>query len=303
MHLPLYPALTRRLLAGALDLLVCAWFFVLAIALVHLSTAPVTLYTEDLLMRAAALSAVMFLVYFFVTESSPAQASVGKRLLGMKVMDAQGRAPGFESHALRFGLTLVGLATAGLGFLPALRSRQGRCLQDRFSGTLVVMRDALPGQLRVHERQPLQLDDRLSFAACAALALVATQVAWPWWQQQIVAMRIDRSVQASRTVSEAIARHAVLHGRSADDLRSLGVSLLLEDGDAQVESLRDDGSFDLRLNMAPVQGLRLRLAPTATEGSGEGVSDGAERGHHRCRSVDVPARYLPGRCEPSADAL
>lgn len=285
---PIYPALARRLLAGAIDLVLCAWFFVLAVALVHLSAPDARLHLEDVLVRAAALGTVMFLLYFHATESSPLQASVGKRLLGMKVMDAQGHAPGFERSALRFALTLAGLASAGLTFLPALRSRRGRCLQDRLSGTVVVMRDALPGQLRLHRRVAHRVDDRLSLAFCAALAVAGTG-ALPWWQQQQVTMRVERSVHAARAVGDAVAREIALQGRVPDEAAALGTPLRLEDGDARVERLAADGSFDLRLQFEPVHGARLRMKPVELGADG--------RGTFRCLALDLPEAYRPAGCQ------
>ena len=287
VHGPIYPALARRLLAGTLDLLLCGWLFLLAVSLVYLSSAGTPLSAGQLLPQALAFSALLFLAYFALTEGSREQASLGKRLLGLKVMRSDGSAPGLHDAVLRFALTVAGLATGGLLFLVALRSRRGRCLQDQVSGTLVVMRAVHPHQVRLHERVPHVGDERGSLLFCLGLLLLATQVAWPWWQDMAVALRVDRAVRAAKPVSGAAASHIALRGQAPAQAAALGVALSLEDGDATVERLRPDGSFDLRLHFAPVDGALLRLKM---------VDPAAGTPVMQCLALDLPAAYTPRRC-------
>lgn len=284
---PVYPALARRLLAGTLDLLLCGWLFLLAVALVHLSSAGTPLAAEQLLPQTLAFSALLFLGYFALTEGSREQASLGKRLLGLKVVRRDGSAPGLHDMVLRFVLTVAGLATGGLLFLTALRSRQGRCLQDRLSGTLVVTRGASVGQLRLHPRVPHAGDERGSLLFCLGLLWLATQVAWPWWQDTAVALRVDRAVRAAKPVSSAAASRINLARQLPLRPAALGEAVSLLDGDATVERLYADGSVDLRLHFAPVDGAVLRLKM---------VDPAVATPVVHCLALDLPSAYTPRRC-------
>lgn len=65
-------------------------------------------------------------------------ATVGKRLLGLKVACPDGRSPTLGRTAIRAAVAVVGSAALGLGPLLALFTRRGRGLHDLLSGTVVV---------------------------------------------------------------------------------------------------------------------------------------------------------------------
>lgn len=65
--------------------------------------------------------------------------TVGKRLLRLRVISAQGRAPGPVLACVRFVAMTLSLGLAGLGFLWCLFDRERRALHDHLSGTYVIL--------------------------------------------------------------------------------------------------------------------------------------------------------------------
>ncbi|MDO8757037.1 MAG: RDD family protein [Elusimicrobiota bacterium] len=64
--------------------------------------------------------------------------TIGKRLLGLRVVARDGGPPGFFRSLIRAALWLVGSTACNFGFLVALFNRENRTLHDYASGTVVV---------------------------------------------------------------------------------------------------------------------------------------------------------------------
>ncbi|HEY6986256.1 MAG TPA: RDD family protein [Rhodanobacteraceae bacterium] len=94
-------------------------------------------------------------LYFALQESSAAQATLGKRALGIKVTDDSGRRIGFGRATGRFfGKLLSGLILA-IGFMLAGWTARKQALHDMLAGTLVVFRDVQPGHPLPTVRPPM----------------------------------------------------------------------------------------------------------------------------------------------------
>jgi uncharacterized RDD family membrane protein YckC len=71
-------------------------------------------------------------------ESSAAQATIGKRWMGLKVVDEQGERISFLRATGRYAAKYVSALPCFLGFIMAIFSSRGRALHDRLAGTRVV---------------------------------------------------------------------------------------------------------------------------------------------------------------------
>jgi uncharacterized RDD family membrane protein YckC len=71
-------------------------------------------------------------------ESSPSQATVGKRWMGIKVTDAQGERMSFLRATGRYAAKYLSALPCFLGFIMALFSSRGLALHDRLADTRVV---------------------------------------------------------------------------------------------------------------------------------------------------------------------
>jgi len=86
-----------------------------------------------------ALAALVAALYFAVMEASPWRATIGKRIVGVKVTTLDGQRIDFGRATTRllakFGLSL---ALLGLGFVLAGVDARKQALHDKVAGTLVV---------------------------------------------------------------------------------------------------------------------------------------------------------------------
>ncbi len=64
--------------------------------------------------------------------------TIGKRLLGLRVVARDGGPPGFARSLIRASVWLIGSTAGSFGFLVALFNRENRALHDYASGTVVV---------------------------------------------------------------------------------------------------------------------------------------------------------------------
>jgi uncharacterized RDD family membrane protein YckC len=81
-------------------------------------------------------------LYFTLQESGPAQATLGKRALGIKVTDMDGyRVTFWQATGRHFG-KWVSTIILLIGYLMMIWSSKRQTLHDMMAGTLVVNRDA-----------------------------------------------------------------------------------------------------------------------------------------------------------------
>jgi len=76
--------------------------------------------------------------YFSLMHSSPWQATIGKKALGLKVTDLDGGRLTFGRAALRWFCVAISYATFCIGFMMAGLTERKRALHDMLASTLVV---------------------------------------------------------------------------------------------------------------------------------------------------------------------
>ncbi len=77
-------------------------------------------------------------MYYALSESSPKQGTIGKKLLGIQVTDADGGRIDFQTASIRFFGKIISLALAGAGFIMAGFTPQNQALHDIIAKTIVV---------------------------------------------------------------------------------------------------------------------------------------------------------------------
>ena len=145
-------ALWRRVAAwvidGALLAAVVALYLKVALALTHHAT-PATSTTGidwianrvaslgGLLVHGLVLGAAVGLVYSALCHALGGQ-TLGKRLLGIRLVDGRGRSPSLPVCVLRGVLQVISAGALMLGFLLALFTRRRQALHDALTATYVV---------------------------------------------------------------------------------------------------------------------------------------------------------------------
>lgn len=121
---------------------------------------------------------VLVWLYYALLESSPVQASLGKIIMGIKVVDRRGRRLSFWQATERILSKLITNITFYFGFFIAAFDRQKQTLHDRISHSAVILKNAQfnPDDFAEEEEVPLTLITITSILL--ALAFVSCLVMW-----------------------------------------------------------------------------------------------------------------------------
>lgn len=84
------------------------------------------------------ISFLLYMAYATVMESSPNQATLGKRALGLSVGDYSGQRLSLKASFIRNFGKLISLSILGLGFLWILFNKERQGWHDKMAKTLVV---------------------------------------------------------------------------------------------------------------------------------------------------------------------
>lgn len=141
-----YAGFWRRAAAGLVDCVVMAFTHaVLTLAIMTMVSTWVKMFVDEhtslMIVSGADLLSylVIYWLYFALQESSPAQATVGKRVVGIRVTDlGQGRIS-FAHATGRCFSKIVSIILCMLGFVIAGFTQKKQALHDLMASTLVVV--------------------------------------------------------------------------------------------------------------------------------------------------------------------
>jgi len=130
----LYAGFWRRLLSLLIDGTLLAGVEVVMAR----SIAVLTPNDFQALANVAPVSAALWWAYFAVMESSPAQGTLGKISLNLRVTDTHGDPITFRRAAFRHVFKILSTLFLGIGWLMAAFTRRKQGLHDLLAGTLVL---------------------------------------------------------------------------------------------------------------------------------------------------------------------
>ena len=128
----------QRLLASVLD-----WFILLGVFII-IAFIVVILFIQDKETRMIAsftiLGIIPFakIIYHIIMESSAKQATYGKQMLKIKVVDMQGNRISTGKASSRNLCKIFSVATFFIGYLFAFFNKKQQCLHDMMAGTLII---------------------------------------------------------------------------------------------------------------------------------------------------------------------
>ncbi len=135
-----YAGFWRRFAALLID-----WFvfssieiFIAAARGIPLNARPST--EPEVVAKAFLINLVVFWLYWSISESSPWQATIGKRAMDIYVTDLKGRRIGFAKASGRFFGKLISGLVLGFGFIMMGFTERKQALHDQFAGCLVIRR-------------------------------------------------------------------------------------------------------------------------------------------------------------------
>jgi uncharacterized RDD family membrane protein YckC/Tfp pilus assembly protein PilE len=233
-------------------------------------------------------------LYYALQESSGHQATLGKRALGIKVTDRDGRRLSFGNALGRWFAAILSYLTLYIGFLMAAFTQRRQALHDIVADTLVVDRWAFTDH---PERQKTGLSGCLiAFILVVVLGIpvlgILAAIAIPAYQDYAIRAKVSEAINISASpklgVEESFAQssrcpsNAAEAGLAPENLRGQYLSSLtvgtMQSGHCGIEIVVSN------TGRADVDGKRiwLELQPGQSE-------------RWTCSS-EIPARYLPAKC-------
>jgi uncharacterized RDD family membrane protein YckC len=98
------------------------------------------MFAEMSLFRVTIIAVIIRWLYFTLLESSKWQATVGKKLLGLQVIDENGNCIGFGRANARYWSKIISAIILCIGFIMAGFTEKKQALHDIIAKTLVVRR-------------------------------------------------------------------------------------------------------------------------------------------------------------------
>ena len=161
-----------------------------------------------------------FLLYFVWPESSTAQATLGKRIMGLKVTDSAGQRISFwRSLGRNLGMYISGLIL-GIGYLMCLWTERKQCLHDMLADCIVA--DTKPEEnsgcvVAVVIGVVILLVGTLFFFFFAAIAM-------PQFFRAVEKARLTEAVTLMENINQAQLRAGLQYDHYVTDFRELDVA-------------------------------------------------------------------------------
>ena len=181
----MYASVWKRFTAFLIDLAVFVILFWVFAQTLNLATASLVLL-------------VIVWLYYALLESSPLQASLGKIIVGIKVVDKKGKKLSFWQATERILSKLITNVTFYFGFFIAAFDKKKRTLHDRVARSRVVTKEAEfdPGTIEEETEDSLTLITVISILLSVVFVLLLLAlVALPQYQ------KTARHIQLSRVLT------------------------------------------------------------------------------------------------------
>jgi uncharacterized RDD family membrane protein YckC len=138
-----YAGFWKRLGASVIDYAIFCVVCIVCGGILFISISPLfpsILEGDGLNLASLTVVSILSLLYWAGLESSPLQATLGKRLFGMKVTDLEGNRLAFRQAGWRLAGKVVTALTLGVGFLTVGFTKRNQALHDWLTDCLVVNR-------------------------------------------------------------------------------------------------------------------------------------------------------------------
>ena len=160
--------------------------------------------------------------YFAMMESSPAQATLGKRAMGIIATDGKGQRLSLAQASGRYFAGAISYITLYVGYALAGWTTRKQALHDLIADTCVVFETVRPGEPMPTERPPMPW---YGWAANALLLLVfpvaiLAAIALPAYQQYLVRAKVSSAMAGAASakieIAEAVASGEVCPSQVRD---------------------------------------------------------------------------------------
>ena len=231
-------------------------------------------------------------LYFSSTESSAIQASVGKRLLGIKVVDSSGKRIPFVRALGRWSAAGLSWLSLGLGFFMAAAGKK-RALHDIVSRTQVVDRWAFSA---FPERQHGPSIGQMAFATASLALVLLGFVAASQYSDYVVRSQVSEGLSLADSIKTSMASHVQNHGRWPKSNAQIGLGEISGEYVGLVEIGKRPGRIEITYSSKPPHKVHREIDGRHLFIDGR-VEDGAV--HWTCHSPELRQADCPGSCNCS----
>lgn len=242
-------------------------------------------------------------LYYAIGESSRWQATPGKRMLGLQVVDGRGERIGFTRASVRYFGQYLSVLMVGIGFLMAGWTARKQALHDFIADCCVVRARGLAAWRREAPADPESMElagvsaakrevpRRVAMGCGVAVAVVVVAAfVVPVWRGHTVRSEVAQGVAATQRPRALIAEFIGERGMLPVDNADLGLPRPDALQARYVVSIKvADGKVLVTYGNQAVRTIRGRHVVLAPEGN-------AALLHWRCSSPDIRAVFLPSGC-------
>lgn len=132
-----FASFDQRLMASAIDYFMLACVYVLVVFVSYLFVENKLFRIGSLLLFVPIIPVAKFF-YSSIAEASARQATIGKRLMDIKVTDLMGNRISFGTSLARNLFKIFSVLPAFIGYLYCFLNKKQQCLHDTMANTLVI---------------------------------------------------------------------------------------------------------------------------------------------------------------------
>jgi uncharacterized RDD family membrane protein YckC/Tfp pilus assembly major pilin PilA len=137
-----------------------------------------------------------YFLYYVLLESSPWQATIGKRVIGMKVTDRSGERIGLVRAAARCVAKLLSVLTLLVGYLLIALTKRRQALHDLLAGTVVTHDGS--------RRKPAWVVAAIGTAASVPFLAAVAAIALPAYQDYVIRAQVSEGLNLANSYRAAI---------------------------------------------------------------------------------------------------
>ncbi|WP_444995929.1 RDD family protein [Aliikangiella sp. IMCC44359] len=237
---------------------------------------------------------LLWWLYYAIQESSSAQATLGKRLLGIKVTDIQGNQLTFGHAAGRQLAGVVSQFTMLIGYLMAAFTGRKQALHDMIASTVVVNKHFGPQQIYTVNQSPPPGMSIGGIIAIVCLILIIpiggilAAIAIPAYQDYTIRAQVNDAYFTASESKPAIIEYASETGYWPANFEQANLSSANMQTESYYIQLEKNGVLAINFTKPQViSSSSIRLTPELT-------NTGEYQWH--CDGSAMKAAYLPKAC-------
>lgn len=233
-------------------------------------------------------------LYFALMESSSAQATIGKKVLGIKVTDRYGQPLSFAHATGRHVSAFVTQFTITIGYLMAGFTARKQALHDMIAGTLVVNKRYGASQIKTASENP---GSGMSIGGVIAIVFfvllipvggILAAIAIPAYHDYTMRAQVAGAIAETTSIQSTIEEYAANSGYWPNNLEQAGIQPDQSNTSDYQILLAAEGAYFIVFKQPETlaQG-RVRFVPELSNNGGY---------EWNCSGQDIREAFLPSAC-------